>query len=132
MCVVEPGAGSILWEFEARDGATVTTGFRRNWQYPDRWYHAVADRIGVSIGMVETGGTKKAAAQLGAVLDVPDALDESDVRGAVTVSSAENAEHLLGNSDSFRLRAFRKWVRPAGRISVPRGADRPRRRVSPG
>lgn len=182
------GAGYILWEFEAREGATVTTGFRRNWQYPDRWCHAVADRIGVSIEMVETGGAKKAAAQLGSILDagrpaicwvsapdvgwwflppedsghwgypvvaigrsddrlviddrnvgrltvdattfadargrissyrhrlvdvvdVPDALDESAVRRAVTQSLAENAEHLLGSSDSFQLRAFRKWAR---------------------
>lgn len=63
------GAGYILWQFEEGDRRVVTTGFRNQWQYPQRWYARVAERLGVDVEILETGGERKAAAQLNAALD---------------------------------------------------------------
>ena len=62
------GAGYILWEFEAHDAVTLVLGFRREWQYPDRWTLRTLDRLGVPARMHETGGARRASAQLDAAL----------------------------------------------------------------
>jgi hypothetical protein len=57
------GAGYILWEFNATKGPerkVVTLGFRNQWQYPDRWYVKVCQRLGVPVQIHETTGTVKA------------------------------------------------------------------------
>lgn len=61
------GAGYILWEFgRAR---LLTLGFRRLWQYPDRWARETTERLGLHAEMHETGGAKGAAKALDAQLD---------------------------------------------------------------
>ena len=63
------GAGYILWEFESRGYPVLTLGFRRQWQYPDRWAAELAARLGLHAELHETGGAKGAAAALDAQLD---------------------------------------------------------------
>jgi Butirosin biosynthesis protein H, N-terminal/Domain of unknown function (DUF4872) len=65
------GAGYILWEFEKHGGErrVVTTAFRNQWQYPDRWLRKTCDRLGVPVTVSETGGEKRAAQQLNEALD---------------------------------------------------------------
>ncbi len=58
------GGGYILWEFDEGDRRVVTTGFRNQWQYPQRWMAKVCDRLGIPAEVVETPGPTKAAAQL--------------------------------------------------------------------
>ena len=60
------GAGYILWEFAEHGGErrVVTTAFRNQWQYPDRWLRKTCDRLGVPVSVSETGGEKRAAQQL--------------------------------------------------------------------
>lgn len=58
------GAGYILWEFDDGARRTVTTGFRNQWQYPQRWFVKVAARLGIEAELLETAGPKKAADQL--------------------------------------------------------------------
>lgn len=65
------GAGYILWEFgdEHRRPRVLTLGFRRLWQYPDRWARETAERLGLHAEVHETGGRRAAAAALDAQLD---------------------------------------------------------------
>jgi hypothetical protein len=65
------GAGYILWEFKEHGGErrTLTTAFRNQWQYPDRWLRKTCDRFGVPVSASETGGEKRAAQQLDDALD---------------------------------------------------------------
>ncbi|HEX5671785.1 MAG TPA: BtrH N-terminal domain-containing protein [Acidimicrobiia bacterium] len=65
------GAGYILWEFAEHGGERrlVTTAFRNQWQYPDRWLRKTCERLGVPVTVFETGGEKRAAKQLNEALD---------------------------------------------------------------
>ena len=65
------GAGYILWEFDSHQfrSRVLTLGFRRLWQYPDRWARETAARLGLHAEMHETGGVRAAAATLDAQLD---------------------------------------------------------------
>ena len=65
------GAGYILWEFAEHGGERriLTTAFRNQWQYPDRWLRKTCDRLGVPVTVSETGGEKRAAQQLSEALD---------------------------------------------------------------
>ena len=65
------GAGYILWEFESHQfrSRVLTLGFRRQWQYPDRWARGTAERLGLHAELHETGGAKGAAAALDAQLE---------------------------------------------------------------
>jgi len=58
------GAGYILWEFDDGARRVVTTGFRNRWQYPQKWLPEVGHRLGLTVELKETGGAKKAEAQL--------------------------------------------------------------------
>jgi hypothetical protein len=58
------GAGYILWEFDDGDRRVVTTGFRNQWQYPQRWMAKVCDRLNIPAEVVETSGPVRAATQL--------------------------------------------------------------------
>jgi hypothetical protein len=60
------GAGYILWEFDSYQfrARVLTLGFRRLWQYPDRWARQTAERLGLNAELHETGGAKGAAAAL--------------------------------------------------------------------
>ena len=64
------GAGYILWEFDTLPSRArvLTLGFRRLWQYPDRWVRGTAERLGLHAELHETGGAKGAAAALDAQL----------------------------------------------------------------
>ena len=66
------GAGYILWEFNATKGTdrkVVTIGFRNQWQYPDRWYAKVCQRLGVAVQKHETSSAAKARDFLDQALD---------------------------------------------------------------
>ena len=65
------GAGYIMWEFDSHQfrARVLTLGFRRQWQYPDRWARATAERLGLHAELHETGGAKGAAAALDAQLE---------------------------------------------------------------
>jgi hypothetical protein len=66
------GAGYILWEFNATKGTdrkVVTLGFRNQWQYPDRWYAKVCQRLGVAVQIHETTGVAKARQLLDQAID---------------------------------------------------------------
>jgi Butirosin biosynthesis protein H, N-terminal len=66
------GAGYILWEFNATKGSdrkVVTLGFRNQWQYPDRWYAKVCQRLGVAVQKHETSSAAKARDLLDQSLD---------------------------------------------------------------
>jgi hypothetical protein len=63
------GAGYILWEFKDGDRRAVTTGFRNQWQYPDRWCAKTCERLGVRVEIHETTGPQKAADRLDRALD---------------------------------------------------------------
>lgn len=60
------GAGYILWEFDSHPARTrvLTLGFRRLWQYPDRWAREATERLGLHCDMHETGSVRAAAAAL--------------------------------------------------------------------
>jgi hypothetical protein len=64
------GAGYILWEFQSRNGALVTLGFRNQWQYPGipGWFGKTTERLGVPTVLHETSGAKAARAALDAAL----------------------------------------------------------------
>ena len=63
------GAGYILWEFEAYDSALIVLGFRNRWNYDADYIKNACDRLGVKTDMRETGGVKKAAANLDEALE---------------------------------------------------------------
>jgi hypothetical protein len=65
------GAGYILWEFKEHGGErrVVTTAFRNQWQYPERWLRKTCDRLGVPVSVSETAGEMRAARQLNEALD---------------------------------------------------------------
>ncbi|MEX0698271.1 MAG: BtrH N-terminal domain-containing protein, partial [Acidimicrobiia bacterium] len=63
------GAGYILWEFHDDDRRVLTTAFRNQWQYPDRWFPKTCERLGVPVTVTETTGEKRAAQQLDHALD---------------------------------------------------------------
>jgi hypothetical protein len=62
------GAGYILWEFAAHDAPILVLGFRKGWQYPERWVSEVLARLEVPARIHHTGGRKAAAAHLDAAL----------------------------------------------------------------
>jgi hypothetical protein len=64
------GAGYILWEFKAREGAILTLGFRNRWQYPaiPGWYGQTLDRLGIDADLHETGGAVGARSTLDRIL----------------------------------------------------------------
>ncbi|WP_173921702.1 BtrH N-terminal domain-containing protein [Agromyces sp. Marseille-P2726] len=65
------GAGYIMWEFDSLPlrSRVLTLGFRRQWQYPDRWARGTTERLGLHAELHETGGAKSAASALDAQLD---------------------------------------------------------------
>lgn len=65
------GAGYILWEFNSHQFRTrvLTLGFRRLWQYPDRWARQTTERLGLHAELHETGSAKAAAAALDSQLE---------------------------------------------------------------
>lgn len=89
------GAGYILWEFDDGNRRVVTTGFRNNWQYPQKWLPVGPQRLGLTAELLETGGAKKAAAQLDEVL--------ADERPVVTAISAGDIGywHLPANQSGW-------------------------------
>jgi hypothetical protein len=64
------GAGYILWEFKAREGALLTLGFRNRWQYPaiPGWYGQTLERLGIDADLHETNGAAGARSNLDAIL----------------------------------------------------------------
>jgi len=61
-----------LWEFGATKGTdrkVVTLGFRNQWQYPDRWYGKVCQRLGLAVQIHETSSAAKARVHLDHALD---------------------------------------------------------------
>ncbi|WP_222267477.1 BtrH N-terminal domain-containing protein [Modestobacter marinus] len=67
-----PGAGYILWEFDAQDGRVVTLGFTHSWQYFDRRLATTVDRLGLDARWSRTGGAVGAARALASALDAGD------------------------------------------------------------
>ena len=63
------GAGYILWEFDEAERRVVTTGFRNQWQYPQKWFAKICQRLGIDADVQETSGVKKAATLLDAALE---------------------------------------------------------------
>ena len=65
------GAGYILWEFNSHQFRTrvLTLGFRRLWQYPDRWARQTTERLGLHAELHETGSARAAAAALDSQLE---------------------------------------------------------------
>ena len=65
------GAGYILWQFDSHPFRTrvLTLGFRRLWQYPDRWASQTAERLGLHAELHETGSARAAAAALDSQLE---------------------------------------------------------------
>lgn len=63
------GAGYILWEFKAGAHKAVATGFRKSWQYPDRWIADLFQRLDVSVSLDQTASERKATGTLNAALD---------------------------------------------------------------
>ena len=65
------GAGYIMWEFDSHQfrSRVLTLGFRRQWQYPDRWARADRRAARPARRLHETGGAKGAAAALDAQLE---------------------------------------------------------------
>jgi len=61
------GAGYILWDFKNDDRRAVATGFRKAWQYSDRWGAEVLGRLDVEFSSDQTGSERKAAATLARV-----------------------------------------------------------------
>jgi hypothetical protein len=64
------GAGYILWEFQARDGAILTLGFGNRWQYPavPGWTANLLERLGLEAEVHETSGSKGAKTTLDGIL----------------------------------------------------------------
>lgn len=65
------GAGYILWEFQARDGAILTLGFGNRWQYPavPGWTANALGRLDLEARVHETAGSKGAGTTLDGILD---------------------------------------------------------------
>ena len=63
------GAGYILWEFEAYDSALIVLGFRNRWNYDADFIQNCCLRLNVAVDLRETGGLKKAAANLDEALE---------------------------------------------------------------
>jgi len=63
------GMGYILWEFQEHHAKVLVVAFQNRWNYPMDYYQHLADRLGITIAMPDTG-SKKAAAQI-----LNDALD---------------------------------------------------------
>ena len=64
------GAGYILWEFESRQRAVLTLGFRNQWQYPaiPGWFGKTTERLSVPTALHETSGARTAREALDAAL----------------------------------------------------------------
>ena len=60
------GAGYILWQFKSHGIATLTLGFRNQWQYPSAWTAKTLDRLGIEPDVHETTGAKAAREALDA------------------------------------------------------------------
>jgi hypothetical protein len=63
------GMGYILWEFKAGDRKALVLGMRNNWQYPVKFLTALAERMQIPVDVLETGGAKRAQANLVTVLE---------------------------------------------------------------
>lgn len=63
------GAGYILWEFQEQQARILVLGLHHLWNYPVRYYQALADRLQVRVVMPEWGGRKAAADRLQQALD---------------------------------------------------------------
>lgn len=63
------GAGYILWEFQAHGSASIVMGFSNRWNYSVERLVKLCDRINAQPEVLETSGTKVAAANLQAALD---------------------------------------------------------------
>lgn len=63
------GAGYILWEFKEHNIKVLVLAFHHQWQYPTRYYQGLADRLGITISMPETGSVKAASNQLQELLE---------------------------------------------------------------
>jgi len=62
------GAGYILWEFKEHGLRLPVFGFRNAWQYPARWAEKTCARLRVPAAVQETGGARKADADLRAAV----------------------------------------------------------------
>jgi hypothetical protein len=58
------GAGYIMYEFYDHGTKVLVLGFHNNWQYTMRYYQNLADRLNITIAMLETGSRKAANALL--------------------------------------------------------------------
>lgn len=56
-----PGIGYILWEFQEHGSKVLVLAFTHRWQYPVEFFQKLADRLGVSVNMPDTGSRKSAA-----------------------------------------------------------------------
>lgn len=56
-----PGIGYILWEFQEHGAKILVMAFTHRWQYPMEFFQKLADRLGISVTMPETGSRKSAA-----------------------------------------------------------------------
>ena len=63
------GAGYILWEFEVYDTALIVLGFRNRWNYTADFLQNACQRLNVTVDLRETGGVKKAQANLDEALE---------------------------------------------------------------
>ncbi len=63
------GMGYILWEFKAGDRKALVLGMRNNWQYPVKFLTALAQRMAFPVEVLETGGAKRAQANLAGILE---------------------------------------------------------------
>lgn len=66
------GAGYILWEFNAHRTMTnvkvLVLAFKNRWQYPAKYFQVLADRLGLTISIPETGSEKAAWKSLNGAL----------------------------------------------------------------
>ena len=143
------GAGYILWEFESHGYAVLTLGFRRQWQYPDRWAASWPRGSACTRRSHETGGAKGAAAALDAQLDrglpaiawvdpyqlglrgLPASRDGFGGAPVVVYERAGDTYAIDDRSrvarDGLRRRARRR-ARPRRLLQAPADHDRPRAR----
>ncbi|MCU0499428.1 MAG: BtrH N-terminal domain-containing protein [Anaerolineae bacterium] len=63
------GAGYILWEFQEHQTRILVLGLQHLWNYPVRYYQALADRLQVRVAMPEWSGRKAAVQHLQQVID---------------------------------------------------------------
>ena len=118
------GAGYILWEFQARDGAILTLGFGNRWQYPavPGWTANTLERLGLEATVHETAGSRGAKTALDGILDrgdpviayvdqhalgtwgLPDSLSGYWGYPVVVVGRAEDGRYLVDDRGRAPLR----------------------------